>query len=155
MTSSSSPSRPVTIRRAEPNDLDQLVELHRAFCDVDNHPFDEGRAQAAFGPLLDDDTHGVVWIVDDPGAYAVLTWGWSIEAGGSEAVLDEIFVTERGRGVGSQLIEHVLADGRHRGLARIFLETEAPNTSVRSLYERHGFVSDDSVWMSHPFVELS
>jgi ribosomal protein S18 acetylase RimI-like enzyme len=49
----------------------------------------------------------------------------------------------------------VLADGRRRGLARIFLETEAPNERVRSLYERHGFVSDDSVWMSHQFVELS
>ena len=155
MTSSSSPSLPVRIRRAESNDLDQLVALHREFCEVDDHPFDGGRARAAFGPLLGDDTRGVVWIVDEPGAYAVLTWGWSIEAGGPEAVLDEIFVTDRGAGVGSQLIEHVLADGRRRGLARIFLETEAPNTSVRSLYERHGFVSDDSVWMSRQFVELS
>ena len=59
------------------------------------------RATAAFAPLLDDDRHGVVWIVDSPPAYAVLTWGWSIEAGGAEAVLDEIFVsrTRRGRRV--------------------------------------------------------
>jgi ribosomal protein S18 acetylase RimI-like enzyme len=144
-----------SIRRAEANDLDRLVELHRRFCEVDHHPFDEGRARAAFAGLLDDDTNGMVWLVDVPGGYAVLTWGWSIEAGGAEAVLDEIFVTDRGAGVGSLLIEHVLAEGRRRGLARIVLETEATNTAVRSLYERHGFVSDDSIWMSHQFVELS
>jgi ribosomal protein S18 acetylase RimI-like enzyme len=155
MTSPSPPSRLVVIRRADPNDLDQLVELHRAFCEVDDHPFDDRRARAGFAGLLDDDRNGVVWIVDEPGAYAVLTWGWSIEAGGAEAVLDEIFVIDRGAGVGSQLIDHVLADGRRRGLARIFLETEAANTRGRALYERHGFVTDDSIWMSHPFVDLS
>ncbi len=143
------------IRRAGARDLDTLVELHRAFCMVDDHPFDVPRARAAFAPLLADDTHGLVWIVDAPSAYAVLTWGWSIEAGGPEAVLDEIFVSERDRGVGSALLEHVLADGRRRGLARIFLETEAPNARVRAFYERHGFRADDSIWLSHEFVELT
>ena len=145
----------VDIRRARPGDLDRLVDLHCEFCAVDAHPFDAARAVAAFGPLLDDDTHGVVWIVDSPPAYAVLTWGWSIEAGGAEAVLDEVFVSERNAGVGSSLIEHVLADGRRRGLARIVLETETANGRVRALYERHGFRTDAAVWMTHDFVDLS
>ena len=145
----------VGIRRAGPGDLDRLVELHGQFCAVDSHPFDSGRATAAFAPLLDHDRHGVVWIVDSPAAYAVLTWGWSIEAGGAEAVLDEIFVSEREAGVGSSLIEHVLADGRRRGLARVLLETETANRRVREFYERHGFRVDASVWMAHEFVDLS
>ncbi len=145
----------VAIRRAGPGDLDTLIGLHQAFCAVDGHPFDGQRVHAAFGPLLDDDTHGVVWIVDTPLAYAVLTWGWSIEAGGPEAVLDEIFVTERDGGVGSVLLDHVLADGRRRGLARIFLETESHNERVRTFYERHGFGVDDSIWLSHDFIDLS
>jgi GNAT superfamily N-acetyltransferase len=145
----------VDIRRAVPSDLDTLVDLHRAFCDVDGHPFDMQRARAAFGPLLDDDTYGAVWIVDTPRAYAVVTWGWSIEAGGAEAVLDELFAAQRGEGVGSALVRRVLADGRRRGLARIFLETEAHNERVRGFYERHGFGVDDSIWLSHDFVDLS
>jgi ribosomal protein S18 acetylase RimI-like enzyme len=145
----------VDIRRAGRGDLDRLVDLHREFCAVDAHPFDAARARRAFGPLLDDDTHGIVWIVDAPASYAVLTWGWSIEAGGAEAVLDEIFVSERNSGVGSSLLLHVLADGRRRGLARIFLETEAPNDRVRGFYERHGFRTDDSIWMAHEFVDLA
>ena len=145
----------VDIRRAVPGDLDRLVDLHREFCAVDAHPFDVGRATAALAPLLDDDRHGVVWIVDSPPAYAVLTWGWSIEAGGAEAVLDEIFVAERDAGVGSSLIQHVLDDGRRRGLSRILLETETHNQRVREFYERYGFRVDASVWMAHEFVGLS
>jgi len=145
----------VAIRRAGPDDLDTLIDLHEAFCDVDGHPFDRRRARSGFTPLLDDDTHGVVWIVDSPPAYAVLTWGWSIEAGGAEAVLDELFVTERDGGVGSAVLQHVLADGRRRGLARIFLETESLNERVRTFYERQGFCADDSIWLSHDFVDLS
>jgi GNAT superfamily N-acetyltransferase len=129
--------------------------MHRAFCDIDQHPFDDARAREAFIPLLADDTHGVVWVGDHPDSYAVLTWGWSIEAGGREAVLDEIFVSERGGGHGSSLIEHLMADAAQREIARIFLETESHNDRVRHLYERHGFVVDDSIWMSREFTDLS
>jgi ribosomal protein S18 acetylase RimI-like enzyme len=145
----------VDIRRAGPADLDDLVELHRQFCEIDAHPFDARRARAGFEPLLADDGLGVVWIIDSAPAYAVLTWGWSIEAGGAEAVLDEVFVADRNTGVGSTLLAHVLADGRRRGLARIFLETEAHNERVRRFYRRHGFRDDDSIWLAHDFVDLS
>ena len=143
------------IRRAGAGDLDTLVELHRAFCALDGHPFDDHRARAAFAPLLADDTHGVVWIVDAPPAYAVLTWGWSIEAGGAEAVLDEIFVTEPDAASGSSLIDHLLADGRRRGLARSSWKPRRTTTGSEGFYERHGFRTDDSIWLSHEFVDLS
>jgi ribosomal protein S18 acetylase RimI-like enzyme len=143
----------VDIRRAGPEDLDELLALHARFCDVDSHPFDDARARDAFGALLVDDRHGVVWLSE--GGYAVVTWGWSIEAGGAEAVLDEVFVDDRGIGVGSVLIEHLLADCRARGLARVFLETESHNERVRALYARHGFHVDDSIWMSHDFIDLT
>lgn len=144
-----------SIRRAVADDLETLVALHKRFCAVDDHPFDAGRATAALVPLLTDDRHGVVWITDDDdGGYAVVTWGWSIEGGGAEAVLDELYVEARGRGAGTALIEHLLGDARARGVGRVFLETESANDGVRTLYARHGFITDDSVWMSHPFVDL-
>ena len=143
------------VRRAGIDDLDVLVGMHRMFCELDQHPFDRRRAIVAFSGLLTDDDRGVVWIVDRPAAYAVVTWGWSIEAGGLEAVLDEVFVSEPGGGIGGRLIDHLVGDGRRRGLARIFLETETHNERARRLYARHGFVEDDSIWMSLEFTDLS
>jgi len=37
----------------------------------------------------------------------------------------------------------------------VFLETELHNERVRGFYERHGFVADDSIWMTREFVDLS
>ena len=46
------------IRRAVPDDLAMLIELHRQFCELDQHPFTERRVRAGFVPLLDGDEHG-------------------------------------------------------------------------------------------------
>jgi GNAT superfamily N-acetyltransferase len=110
------------------------------------HEFDPATPESGVIPLLDSDRHGVIWMTDD--AYAVVRWSWSLESGGLEAILDEIYVRTRGAGTGSALIEHVLADCQARGVRRIFLETEAPNDAARRLYERHGFVAEDSIWMA-------
>jgi ribosomal protein S18 acetylase RimI-like enzyme len=142
----------VSPRRAVPADLESLIALHQNFCAVDGHPFDAERARRAFAPLLTDDRHGAVWLAGS--GYAVVTWGWSIEAGGAEAILDEVFVEDRRNGTGTALVEHALADCRRRGVARVFLETESHNERVRSLYTRLGFHVDDSIWMSHDFIDL-
>ncbi|NDH77156.1 MAG: GNAT family N-acetyltransferase, partial [Actinobacteria bacterium] len=81
-------------------------------------------------------------------AYAVICWSWSVEIGGPEACLDEIYVTRRGGGVGSALIDAVRELCLERGMRRIFLETEAPNDAARRLYARHGFTAEDSIWMA-------
>jgi ribosomal protein S18 acetylase RimI-like enzyme len=139
------------IRRAAPADLEALVALVRAFYDVDGHEFDEVVVRRALAPLLETDDLGVVLVADgtdDLAGYAVVTWGYAIESGGRDALLDEIFVRERNRGVGERLLRAVLDDCRARGLARMFLETESPNDAVRRFYARQGFEVDDSIWMS-------
>ncbi len=139
------------IRRGGADDLDDVARLCAEYCAADGHRFDRDTVVAGIGPLLAGDERGIVLLglVDGtPEGYAVATWGWSIEAGGFEVVLDEVYVRRRGHGLGSRLIEAVEADCRRRGAKRIFLETERPNEAARRLYVRHGYVEDDSVWMS-------
>ena len=45
----------------------------------------------------------------------------------------------RGRGLGAALVEHVLADGRHRGHGDAKLSLMIGNTAAQRLYERCGF----------------
>ena len=110
--------------------------------------FDATTIEAGVMPLLDDDSYGVIWVTEALDAYAVVTWGWSLESGGLEAVLDEIYVEQPGQGTGSALIEHLLGDCDRRGVRRVFLETEADNHDARRLYTRFGFVAEDSIWMA-------
>lgn len=141
----------VAIRRARAEDLPEVVGLVAEYCAADGHEFDEARTRSAVEPLLADDHHGGIWVAEVDGrvdGYGTITWGWSIEAGGAEAVLDELYVRTRGGGVGSALIVALETDARDHGMRRILLETELPNHRARRLYERHGYRPDDSIWMS-------
>jgi [ribosomal protein S18]-alanine N-acetyltransferase len=61
-------------------------------------------------------------------------------------VFDEIHINNvamrpafRGRGFGTALLHHVLAEGRRLGAQRATLEVRASNAGARRLYERLGF----------------
>jgi len=141
----------IEIRRAGPGDLTDVLGLVEEYCAADGHDFDAAVATAGVDPLLTDDRYGVIWLALDAGrpeGYAAVTWGWSIEIGGQDVVLDEIYVRHRGAGTGGRLLEVLEADCRSRGVERIFLETERPNDGARRLYERHDYVTDTSIWMS-------
>jgi GNAT superfamily N-acetyltransferase len=142
-------TRDATIERATLADLERLLELIREFYLIDHHAYDEKRLRASLPALLDSDDLGVVWKLDSPAeGYAVVTWGYSLESGGREALIDEIYVRTRGAGLGVKLLSHILDDCRYRGIVRMFLETESHNARVRSFYGRAGFAVDDSIWMS-------
>lgn len=137
------------LTRATVADLPALLVLIKEFCAIDGHVFDEQRIGESLPALLSSDTHGVVWKIGDPvDGYAVITWGYSLESGGREALVDEIYVRSRGNGLGSAALAAILEDCRQRGCKVMFLETEARNARVRRFYARAGFRADDSIWMS-------
>lgn len=140
------------LRRAAPPDLETLLGLVAEYCRADGHPYDPATVRRGMEPLLVSDDHGVVWMIEHPDGeargYAVVTWGWSVESGGRDALLDEIYVQEPGHGFGGAAVGQILTDLRSRGLPRVFLETEKANRAARRLYARHGFEVEDSVWMA-------
>ena len=142
-------------RRAHLDDLDALLPLVRDFYETDRHHYDESRVVGALRPLLADDSVGQVWIAESSGrclGYAVVTWSYSLESGGRDCILDEIYVTTTSIGLGSDLLAAVFDGARSQGARAIFLETESHNDRARRFYRRHGFEVDDSVWLSRALV---
>ena len=135
-------------RRATIADLELLLTLSSEFHEIDRHLHDPVRVRTAIEALLTSDDLGVVYVLGEGLGYALVTWGYSIESGGRDALLDEIYVRERGKGLGGQLLDDVLSDLAARGLPRVFLETEAHNEAVRRFYNLHGFETEGSIWMS-------
>ncbi len=128
-----------------------MLVLAQEFAAADGHGFDTERVTSALGPLLEGDRFGEVWVAageDQLDGYAVVTWGYSIETGGQDALLDEVYARHRGSGIGSALLEQVIDSARARSMTLLFLETERYNEAARRLYRRYGFVDEESVWMS-------
>ena len=160
---SPTPSHPaVSLRRANKQDRPLLLTLIEEFCRVDQHVFEARRVSIALGPLLENDNLGIVYLVETErtGAsgstgvqetvcgYVIITWGYSIESGGREGLIDEIYLRRPGQGLGSALFPLLLDALAPFELKVMFLETERGNDRARRFYQRHGFVEDDSIWMS-------
>lgn len=141
----------VSIRSGTVDDVTELISFVAEYCEIEGRAFDHDSTRRALVPLLTDDRHGSVWIIEygsAPAGYACVTWGYSLEAGGPEALFDELYVRRRGVGIGTTGMALVLDEVRRLGFTRVFLETEAQNSRGRRIYERLGFVVEDSVWMS-------
>lgn len=142
------------VRPAAGEDLPRLVELAEAYCREDGTPWDGARRTSALAGLLADNPWGLVLVAERSTVaavvgYLVMTWGYSVESGGLDALLDEVHVEaeHRGWGIGSALVDEAVVRARAAGASRINLETEADNERARALYRRLGWVADDSIWM--------
>ena len=104
---------------------------------------DEAR-QAALRPLLDGVPHGAAYLIGParaPIGYVIVTFGWSIEFGGMDGFVDEIFVRPgvRGRGVAGEVLLALPRALAGAGLKALHLEVAAENEAARRLYARSGF----------------
>ena len=139
------------IRTAEPDDLATLMPLMRAFSEEVSAPLSLSHIETALGPLLADEAIGDVWVVEDEAivGYLVITWGWGIESGGKEGLIDEVYIapTHRNQGLATALVSASLAKAAALGTKAVFLETEENSPESRVLYERLGFKVESSVWM--------
>jgi ribosomal protein S18 acetylase RimI-like enzyme len=129
---------------AKPAHLDKLLALVAAFhAEAGIELSDEARATGV-APLLDGIPHGAAYLLGPPMApigYIVITFGWSVEFGGLDAIIDELYIRPgvRGRGIASEALialPRALAGG---GLRAIHLEVDRENASAVKLYQRAGF----------------
>ena len=74
------------------------------------------------------------------GATAV-AYNWTLEHGGKSAWLDELYVLpeRRNAGVGTALLERVMAEAVREGCLAMDLEVDAEHQRAEKLYERFGF----------------
>lgn len=140
-------------RVAQPSDIEILLPLLRDFYEYDHHHFDEGVVRTALAEFLNDDSLGQAWLIltgDIIVGYTVLTFGYSLDYGGRDAFVDEIFIREnqRGRGIGRQTFAFMETWGRNHGLKAIHLEVERANHQARAIYQALGFEEQDQYLMT-------
>ena len=131
-------------RPAGAADADTLLPMIRALCEHDGTPFDETKVARALAQIIADESLGRVWLIEcdaEPAGYVVLTFGFSLEFGGRDAFVDELYVRDgfRGRGLGRRAIELAERVCRGRGISALHLEVERANTTAQELYRRSGF----------------
>ncbi|MBY5988884.1 GNAT family N-acetyltransferase [Roseovarius atlanticus] len=130
-------------------DLDRLLPLVAAFHAEEGIAQDEATRRAALTPLLEGSPHGCVYLAGPrraPIGYVIVTFGWSVEFGGLDGFVDEIFIRPgvRGRGIGSEILLTLPKTLAKAGMKAIHLEVDRGNESARRVYEKLRFESREN-----------
>jgi ribosomal-protein-alanine N-acetyltransferase len=120
----------VSLRPAVPADVPRLAALHAA-------SFETGWTEEGIAELLDN--AGAIGLVvegaDGPDGFLIAREA----AGEAEIITVAVDPARRGRGLGLQLVEGVIAAARAAGAETLFLEVATDNPAALALYARAGF----------------
>jgi GNAT superfamily N-acetyltransferase len=130
------------------SDVELLIELMREFYAIEHLGFEEQAARRALAQILDDRRFGVIHVIrvdEEAAGYLVLTFGFSLEFGGRDALVDEIYLREnfRGRGIGKASLELAEAVCRQEEISALHLEVDRVNTRAQGVYRQAGFRDHD------------
>jgi ribosomal protein S18 acetylase RimI-like enzyme len=129
---------------AAPTDVNLLLSLMQAYYAHDQIPFDEAAARLALAGLIENEQFGrtwTIWVGEDLAGYTALTLGFSLEFGGRDAYIDEIYLRPnfQGQGLGRQTIQFLTEACRQLEVKALHLEVEHENAAARAFYHRVGF----------------
>ena len=133
---------------AAPDHLEKLLPLVTACQDEEGIEVSDDVRRAALVPLLEGIPHGTIYLIGPPRSpigYIVISFGWSLEFGGLDGFIDELFIRRavRGRGIATDVLLALPKALAEVGLRALHLEVARTNESARKLYLRTGFKARD------------
>jgi ribosomal protein S18 acetylase RimI-like enzyme len=134
----------LTVVTAGPADRNRLTALVGAFHAEEGTSARDRSLTAGIAGLLADPTLGRIWLLVKGGTdvgYAVLAFGYSLEFGGRDGFVDELYVVpgQRGAGVGREALARIELEARRLELVALHLEVKRTNDRAIRIYEAHGF----------------
>jgi ribosomal protein S18 acetylase RimI-like enzyme len=134
----------VESRVAGTADLTTLLDLREGYCRDDRVPFDIHGARDATARLLAQPQWGCIWLAEISGAsvgYVAVCLGFSLEAQGNDAFIDELYVRPRyrRRGIGRHLLALAVQEAQGLGARVLHLFVDRNNPRARALYASLGF----------------
>ena len=138
----------ISLEVAGPAQLGELLPLVAAFHLLEEISLSADIREKSVERLLSDGTLGEVWLIKRSErliGYVVVCFSYSIEHGGREVVIDELYIEapERGMGVGAEILGRLKEHMRAHSMVAIQLEVDQRNERAKTLYVQSGFSHRD------------
>lgn len=138
-----------SLHLADPSDLHKLTAMVLAFHAEQGFNSDAAHVEPAVAPLLGGIPHGAIWLIGPrkaPVGYVMVSFGWSLEYGGLDAVVDEIYIRPavRRRGMGGDALHQLSVGLRDAGVRAMHLEVDRHDDRAQQFYRRNRFKMRDS-----------
>lgn len=137
-----------SLHLAGPDAFDKLAALVAAFHEETGIELSDDQRRDALMPLLEGSPYGAAYLVGlarAPVGYVVVTFGWSVEFGGMDAFIDELYIRPavRGCGMGTDVMTALPKALAGAGVRALHLEVDQDDAAAQRLYERAGFRARD------------
>ncbi len=124
-------------------DIPLLLEMMAEFYAESDYPLDRQWAANSFATIIDRPDFGSVWLLryrGYPAGHIVLTVRFSMEYGGLDAFIDDLFVRASYRrcGVASKGLSLLLAECRRREVRALHVEVAPSNVAANATYTKFG-----------------
>lgn len=138
----------VTLTLARADDLGRLERLVAGFHASRGIGTTEDDRRAALQPLLDGVPHGVAYLVGPPRSpvgHLIVSFGWSVELGGIEGTVSELFIREgvRRRGMASEAMAMLHPALARHGVRALHVDVPADDARGRAFWQRLGYAPRD------------
>lgn len=133
-----------SLQLASHNNLQQLLTLVKDFHQFEGVKIGSAALQQSLHRLLSDTSLGRIWLIcadSQSVGYIALTFGYSLEFGGKDAFIDELYIQPefRGLGLGTQTLRQIQQEARMLNIQALHLEVARHNTKAKRLYTQVNF----------------
>ncbi|WP_425098519.1 GNAT family N-acetyltransferase [Tropicibacter sp. S64] len=143
-----------SLHLAAEEDADKLLPLVAAFHAERGYDSDLDHVANAVAPILAGSPHGAIWLIGPrraPVGYICITFGWSLEFGGLDAIVDELYIRPavRKRGMGFDALSGIAKAMKDAGVKALHLEADRSDDRLIGFYRRARFAPrEDYMYMS-------
>ena len=126
------------------DDLQQLLPLVKAYHQFESIQMSDKHRSLAIQNLLSDSSLGGMWLIfanTQLVGYLALTFGYSIEFGGKDAFIDELYIQPdfRGLGLGAKTLKQIQQAAQALDIQAIHLEVAQQNIKAQTFYAQVNF----------------
>lgn len=137
-----------SLHLATVDDLAKLLPLVSAFHDHQGFDTSPDHQRDAILPLLEGSPHGAIWLIGPrraPVGYVAVSFGWSVEYGGLDAIVDELYIRNavRKRGMGGEALDGLAKALKEGGIRALHLEAKQTDDTLARFYARARFRARD------------
>ena len=137
---------------ASENDIDLILDMMSEFYKHEQIKYNKEILRTAVIDIIQNPAFGKIWLISSDleiVGYFALTFIFSMEYDGRNALLDEFFIKDsfRAKGIGKETLKFIEQQCKLNDIHAVHLQVNNFNPSAKKLYELFGFEVVDRIFM--------
>ena len=135
-------------REATPELETVCLKMMSDYCKMNGYHFRETERSRLYEEFIQNEKLGKCWVIWFSGkviGYIILTFGYSFEHGGRDALVDELYLNEefRSRGLDKLILESIEFFSIKYGAKVVYIKEDRAKASQKKDYRESGFEADN------------